>query len=423
MNFVHILNINQYPALDIFMVGHGRASAVFSSVIAGYSISEFHAQLLCLKESVHTHLFMYQTCFGGAHHLVKPFMTNGKPDVYNYAIISCCIGAVPASVYLDTDSKHALDFTTIFHDVADSSLCEENFQERLAAFYPSADEAPKKRVLHNIPSIRWPGKTEFEALATPSSSIQVYKPGTAIADNVMIDSKQAFLFYDHGITHAPVVLKGTCPALIPMDPATDVVVINTLDAHEQTFHDVLLHCFAPISMLETPAGTVLIKELHCKLHDDDAESSKLTNVTIRNSRQTPILETPYEQQLDAKYYYNFALRKRVTYEHDGVIHKFTVKPKHGLDYLGKILMVGEALCANIYGINPHVSQYSVFAHDLDPKRLWIFSRERKVRGSQASRYEKEFAAHFDQIAMPVAERYQFALANNCNDASLKSVIA
>ncbi len=410
-----IANLNQYPAYDIFMIGHGRASYIFSSVIAGYSISEFHSLLAALNDSFHTHLFMYQTCYGGAAHLVKPFVTNGKADVYNYAIISCCTGAMPSAVYFDSDSKHALDFTSILHDVADVSMREDNFQERLAAFYPSADESPKKRVLHNIPSIRWPGKTEFEALAVPSGTIQVYKAETALAGNVTIDSKQAFLFYDHGVTHAPVILKGTCPALIPMDPTTDVVVISMLDAHEQTFHDVLLHCFAPISMLEVPANTVLIKELQCKLHDDDTASTSLQNVTIKNIRATPIFETPYEQQLDAKYYYNFALRKRVTYEHDGKLYKCTVKPKHGPDFLGKILMVGEAIFANIYGINPHVSQYSILAHDLDPKRLWIFSRERKMRASVASRYEKEFAAHFDEVAIPVAERYQLALATNKNN--------
>ena len=146
-----------------------------------------------------------------------------------------------------------------------------------------------ERVLHNIPSIRWPGRTEFEALATRSSTIQVYKPATIIGATVTIDNKQAFLFYDHGITHAPIVLKGTCPALIPMNPATDVVVIDELDAHEQTFHDVLLHCFAPISMFETPAGTVLIKELKCKLHDEDAEDTALRNVTVKSIRQTPVL--------------------------------------------------------------------------------------------------------------------------------------
>lgn len=409
-----IANINQYPAYDIFMTGHGRVSAIFSSLIAGYSISEFHSLLSVLENSFHTHLFMYQTCFGGGDHLIKPFMTYGKPDVYNYAIISCCTGAVPSAVYFDSDSKHVLNFTTIFHDVADNSLREDNFQERLSALYPSADEAPKKRVLHNIPSIRWPGRSEFEALAMPSGTIQVYKPGTAIADNVTIDSKQALLFYDDGITHAPVVLKGTCPALIPMNPATDVVVINTLDAREQTFHDVLLHCFAPISMFETPAGTVLIKELRCKWNDD-TEPTTLHNVTVRSIRATPILETPYEQCLDAKYYYNFALRKRVTYERDCTVYKFTVKPKHQPDFFGKILMVTELLFANIYGVNPHISQFSAFTHDIDPKRLWTFSKERKVRVGLAKRYLREFATHFNDVAIPVAERYQFALMqmNNC----------
>ena len=89
-----IANIKEYPAYDMFMVGHGRASAIFSSIIAGYSISEFHAILSCLNNSFNTHLFTYQTCFGGASHLIKPFMTNGKPDAYNYAIISCCTGAM-----------------------------------------------------------------------------------------------------------------------------------------------------------------------------------------------------------------------------------------------------------------------------------------------------------------------------------------
>ena len=105
-------------------------------------------------------------------------------------------------------------------------------------------------------------------------------------------------------------------------------MINVLDAHEQTFHDVLLHCFAPISMFQVPASTVLIKELNCKLHDDDIDSVTLQNVSIKSIRSTPILETLYEQQLDAKYYYNFALRKRVTYECDGVTYKCTVRPKH-----------------------------------------------------------------------------------------------
>ena len=38
----------------------------------------------------------------------------------------------------------------------------------------------------------------------------------------------------------------------------------------------------------------------------------------------------------------------------------------------------------------------------------------------ATRYEKEFVAHFDQIAIPVAERYQLALVqmnNGCRQLS------
>lgn len=407
-----IANIDQYPAYDIFMAGHGRGASLFGSVIVGCSIPEFQSLLAFMNNNIHTHLFMYQTCFGGGQHLVKPFTREDKPELFNYAIVCCCTGAMPSSVYLDTQSKRALDFNAIFKDVADTSLSEDNFQVRLANFYPAQDEAPKKRMLHNIPSIRWPGASEFVALTGALSDpiIQVYNPLSSITDTVVINDKQAFLFYDQGIIHTPIVMKGKCSAMIPMDPCADTVIINSLDVREHSFHDVLLYCFAPISMIEAPAGTVLIKELQCKLSDNDPSVSTLRNVTIRSCRETPILETFYERQLDIKYYYNFGLRKRVTYEHNGKIYKMMVTPKHAPDYLGKILLFAEMLFATVYGFNPQVAQFSMFAHDLDPKRLWVFSKARTVRPRLAARYERDFAARYDKIAGPVSSRYQLAMS-------------
>ena len=60
-------------------------------------------------------------------------------------------------------------------------------------------------------------------------------------------------------------------------------------------------------------------------------------------------------------------------------------------------------------------------HMIGSKAVMDLFAERKIRGSHVARYQKEFAMHFDQIAIPVAERYQLALATNGNTMADKSV--
>ena len=132
-----IANIKEYPPLDIFMVGHGRASSLFSSVIAGYSIPEFHAIIVSFEHDFHLNVLIYQTCYGGDLHLVKPFMTNGKPDVYHYTIISCCTGAMPSVVYFEKESKHSLEVHHDFPRCCRYIIARREFSRAVGAFYPS----------------------------------------------------------------------------------------------------------------------------------------------------------------------------------------------------------------------------------------------------------------------------------------------
>lgn len=382
-----IANIESYPAWDIFLVGHGKTSRIFNSQLAGFSVSEFRALLGFLHNAIHTNALVYQTCFGGGKHLTIPYTTKNEADCYNYAIICCCTSASPATVMHDPFSKHNTDFNAMFKDITNHSSAD-NFEQRLASFFPNQHESPKKRLLHNIPSIRLPQSTEFVALGGPSTeeTLQVYKPEAANNETIIIDNKLAFLLYDHGIIHTPIVMKGSCAALIPMHPEADTVIIDTLDAREQTLHDISLYCFTPISMVQAPTGTYLIKELLCKRHEDDTSYSTLRNVMISSNRTTPLLETAYEQELEQKYLYNFLLRKKVTYELDGKTYKRMIKPAQGPDILGKTLLVA----ALIFGLDPApLMEFAFFVHD-NPKQKWTIGKAQQLTAKHARRYHGNF---------------------------------
>jgi hypothetical protein len=406
-----VANISQLPSWEIYLVGHGRGKeGLLSSVIGGYSVQGFRSLLSFFEHAIAVRSFMYQTCYGGGKHLMIPYVTGSNPDIYHFTIICCCTTASPSTILYDPKSKHNMDFNLVFKDIMLPS--EDDYEERLAAFYPTNDEAPKKRVLHNIPSIRRAGSDEFVALCQSGkdSPIQIYKPSIEREDQVVIDNKQALLLYDQGIVHAPVIMHGSCAALIQMDPLSDSVVINHFDARDQTLKDILTYTFAPVSMFKTPEGTFFIKEMVCKFEEADESPVTLHNVMIRSHSLIALLETPYEQFLESKYLYNFMLRKRVTYEYEGKSYRLTVKPIHGPDYLGKLLMVFDAFINGAYNMQSPWSNLWAYAQDLQPKRLWTLSKIRRLNPSQSKHFHESFTQTYETISVAMQEHHEQLVA-------------
>lgn len=397
--------IPHYPGLEIFLLGHGRASRLLRNYIAGFSINEFRLFLATLKADFNVSLLMYQTCYGGGPHLVVPYVTHGQPDLYPFPIVTCCSGALPASVIYDPFSVHNLDFSKIFKDLSDSST-ELDLADRLASFFPHRTDSLKKRVLHNIPQIRMSGSPEFVAVAgtIENPSIQIYKPPDGLdKQKVIIQDVPAFLFYGYGII-APIEMKGTCASIIPMDPFAKTFFFNTIDAREHTFHDLVLYSFCPVSMVEVPESTFLIRQLFCKLNSSEDRWQVLHNVTIKCNRSNQLLQTAYEQELEDKYLRNYTVRKKATYSFGNSTYSFYVKPLHGPDFLGKTLYAC-TFTVNIItgGSFPYLHVPPIF-RDPEPHRVWVFGKQHRLQKSQARIYERDFCNQFKTIVSDIASQ-------------------
>lgn len=89
------------PMWNIILVGHGinyRRKSKKLDLIANLPITEFKNFLHFLQSKIRTNALFYATCYAGGDHL-SVYETNGKPDRYNFTIITPCLHDSPTSIY------------------------------------------------------------------------------------------------------------------------------------------------------------------------------------------------------------------------------------------------------------------------------------------------------------------------------------
>ena len=185
---------------NIVLFGHGGpALGSHTARVAGIPFDEFKKLLKFLNNDINTNILLYQTCYAGSKWLLKSYITNDKPDTYNYPII--LTGLSEAPVYSWSVYRQTSIYEQFFQKIKTIALCKQNLGplSLIAGILLQAITVSKqtgKLALtraNNILQIRWPNSTQFKTIEIDNIIASARKAAKKAPDKALSISTRAFI--------------------------------------------------------------------------------------------------------------------------------------------------------------------------------------------------------------------------------------
>ena len=185
---------------NIVLFGHGGpALGSHTARVAGIPFDEFKKLLRFLNNEINTDILLYQTCYAGSKWLLKSYITNDKPDTYNYPII--LTGLSEAPVYSWSVYRQTSIYEQFFQKIKTIALCKQNLGplSLIAGILLQAISVSKQTgklaltSANNILQIRWPNNTQFKTIEIGNIIASARKAAKKTTGKALSISTQAFI--------------------------------------------------------------------------------------------------------------------------------------------------------------------------------------------------------------------------------------
>ena len=185
---------------NIVLFGHGGpALGSHTARVAGIPFDEFKKLLRFLNNEINTDILLYQTCYAGSKWLLKSYITNDKPDTYNYPII--LTGLSEAPVYSWSVYRQTSIYEQFFQKIKTIALCKQNLGplSLIAGILLQAISLSKKTGkliltrVNNILQIRWPNSTRFKIIEVDNVIASARKDAKKTPGKPLSISTQSFI--------------------------------------------------------------------------------------------------------------------------------------------------------------------------------------------------------------------------------------
>ena len=185
---------------NIVLFGHGGpALGSYTARTAGVPFDEFKKLLKFLNNDINTNILLYQTCYAGSKWLLKSYITNDKPDIYNYPII--LTGLSEAPVYSWGAYAQTSIYEQFFQKIKTIALCKQKLGplSLVAGILLQAITVLKKTGrlaltrANNILQIRWTYSTQFKTIEVDNVIASARKSAKKAPDKPLSISTQSFV--------------------------------------------------------------------------------------------------------------------------------------------------------------------------------------------------------------------------------------